>query len=433
MTVDDVIRGTAERERMFENCSGAVLAVSGGSDSMTLLSWFIEHSPVPFAVGHFNHGLRAEADDEQKALEAFCKDRGVRVFAAKEDIRGLCPKGVSIETFAREKRYEFLDGLRKKLGYSHIFTAHNRNDNVETFLLNLIRGTGLNGACGIPLLRDDLVARPLLDLDKKEIVAYCREKNIPYAHDKTNDEPVCRRNVLRNEIIPLLRKLNPSFDEAVARFINTEREQSGLIEEAARRVYGEAKTENGLSLEYFKENGYAFSGYCLRRAFEDATGGKKLSRALTDALCDLVKNGKTNARISLTDGITAEKSYSEVVFLKNSRKSADYSLVLREGENVIEGVGVLTLTESPKGRIPRSLLGRLEARPARSGDRIKIRESAGTKSVFKLYSDAKVPTEKRKVNPVLVCDGRVAHVCGFGTSADIAEKENGLKADFTLF
>ena len=172
MTVCEIIGKTAARERLFEGCTGAVLAVSGGSDSMTMLSWFIENSPVLFAVGHFNHGLRAEADGEQKMLEEFCREKNVPFFAEKADIAKLCPKGVSTETLAREKRYAFLDALRKKLGYSHIFTAHNKNDNVETFLLNLIRGTGTDGACGIPPLRKDLVARPLLDLSKSEIVAY---------------------------------------------------------------------------------------------------------------------------------------------------------------------------------------------------------------------------------------------------------------------
>lgn len=433
MTTEDVIRRTAEREKMFENCSGAVLAVSGGSDSMTLLSWFISNSPVPFAVGHVNHGLRKESDDEQKVLEAFCREKNVRIFSKKIDIPSLCPSGVSTETFAREKRYEFLNELRKELGYSHIFTAHNRNDNVETILLNLIRGAGSNGACGIPPLRDDLVARPLIDLDKKEIVAYCIANGLPFAHDKTNDEPICRRNVLRNEIIPQLRELNPSFDEAVARFIGTQREQNGLIEEAAQAVYAKSKTKSGLSLEYFREHGDAFLGLCVRRAFEDATDGKKLSKTLTDELCELVKNGKTNARLCLTDGITAEKSYSELLFLKDVGTTGGYSQILRIGENVIDGTGVLTLTESPKGKIPKELLGRLEVRPAKSGDKIKIRESAGTKSVLKLYSDTKMPTERRKTNPVIVCGEKVVHVCGYGTDAAFAVQNGGLTADFTVF
>ena len=94
MTVCEIIGKTAARERLFEGCTGAVLAVSGGSDSMTMLSWFIGNSPVPFAVGHFNHGLRAEADGEQKMLEAFCREKNVPFFAEKADIAKLCPKGV---------------------------------------------------------------------------------------------------------------------------------------------------------------------------------------------------------------------------------------------------------------------------------------------------------------------------------------------------
>jgi len=174
-------------------------------------------------------------------------------------------------------------------------------------------------------------------------------------------------------------------------------------------------------------------GLCVRRAFEDATDGKKLSKTLTDELCELVKNGKTNARLCLTDGITAEKSYSELLFLKDVGTTGGYSQILRIGENVIDGTGVLTLTESPKGKIPKELLGRLEVRPAKSGDKIKIRESAGTKSVLKLYSDTKMPTERRKTNPVIVCGEKVVHVCGYGTDAAFAVQNGGLTADFTVF
>ena len=112
MTTEDVIRRTAEREKMFENCSGAVLAVSGGSDSMTLLSWFISNSPVPFAVGHVNHGLRKESEEEQKVLEAVWREKNSRIFSKKIEIPSLCPVGVLIETVASVKRSDLLNELR---------------------------------------------------------------------------------------------------------------------------------------------------------------------------------------------------------------------------------------------------------------------------------------------------------------------------------
>ena len=239
--------------------------------------------------------------------------------------------------------------------------------------------------------------------------------------------------MLRNTVIPQLRELNPSFDDAVARFIDAEREQKSILDAATDAAYSEVATENGVALGYFGTHGDAFLATCLRRAFEEKTGGKKLSKKLTDALEDLAKNGRSNSKIDLSDGVTAEKRYSEIVFVRKSEAETDYAVVLGEGENTIPNAGVLTLTRDENGDIPAELIGKLEARPFRSGDRIKLREGAGTKSVAKLYSDAKVPSEARKKNPVIVCGEEVVHVCGFGTAERFKRKNGGLRADFILF
>ena len=160
---------------LLENCRGLVLCISGGSDSMSLLHFFLENKGlygIPFVVAHVNHGLRAESEDEEKYLKEFCDTRKVPIEILHADISGTKPKGKSTEEYAREVRYDFFNNIRDKYGYTHIATAHNADDNTETMLLNIIRGCGISGLCGIPVKREDGIIRPLLRCSKKEIYEY---------------------------------------------------------------------------------------------------------------------------------------------------------------------------------------------------------------------------------------------------------------------
>lgn len=202
-----------------------LVAVSGGRDSMVLAEK-VRRSGGPFAIAHCNFRLRGEDSDADEAL--------VREWAARYGITchvkafetEACAlrKGISIEMAARELRYRWFGELCREHGYEAVLTAHHADDNTETFFLNLLRGTGIKGLCGMPesgflpdpVYRDIPLVRPLLRTTRAEIDALAAEWKVPYRDDRTNAENAVKRNQLRNRIFPLLREIYPSFERTIA-------------------------------------------------------------------------------------------------------------------------------------------------------------------------------------------------------------------------
>ena len=202
-----------------------LVAVSGGRDSMVLAEK-VRRSGGPFAIAHCNFRLRGEDSDADEAL--------VREWAARYGITchvkafetEACAlrKGISIEMAARELRYRWFGELCREHGYEAVLTAHHADDNTETFFLNLLRGTGIKGLCGMPesgflpdpVYRDIPLVRPLLRTTRAEIDALAAEWKVPYRDDRTNAENAVKRNQLRNRVFPLLREIYPSFERTIA-------------------------------------------------------------------------------------------------------------------------------------------------------------------------------------------------------------------------
>ena len=180
---------------------GPVLAaVSGGLDSMCLLHlltvWGRERN-IPVTAAHFNHQLRgAESDRDEQFVRDWCGVRGVPFVSGRGNVRELAGReGMSLEEAAREARYAFLTKEKERLGCKYVLTAHHADDNAETMLLNLLRGTGLRGLTGIPAARDFLL-RPFLQVTRAELAAYAAARDVPYVEDSTNALDDAARNVL---------------------------------------------------------------------------------------------------------------------------------------------------------------------------------------------------------------------------------------------
>lgn len=192
-------------------------AVSGGADSMCLLHLLVSGG-YDVAAAHFEHGIRGEESLRDAAfVEGWCEERGVPFVLGHGDApKYAAEHSLSLEEAARELRYSFLFKTAKELGAARILTAHNRDDNAETLLFNLTRGSGAAGLCGIPRERG-LILRPLLHTGRAEIEAYLRENAVPHVEDSTNGSDDYTRNLIRHQIVPLLRQINPRFSEAAAR------------------------------------------------------------------------------------------------------------------------------------------------------------------------------------------------------------------------
>lgn len=211
----------------------ALLAVSGGIDSICLASLFLNSSAGRrFAVAHCNFHLRGEDSDSDEALVAdWCGRNGVRYHKADFDTEQYASShNISIEMAARELRYDWFASLCKDNGYYGVAVAHNANDNAETLILNLLRGTGLRGITGmqvetvVPVTRDELsgvrLLRPMLSFSRKQIEEYVAANSLEYHDDRTNAETVYKRNRIRHLVFPVFESLNPSFLTTFAREMN---------------------------------------------------------------------------------------------------------------------------------------------------------------------------------------------------------------------
>lgn len=222
----------------------ALLAVSGGIDSICLASLFLNSSAGRrFAVAHCNFHLRGEDSDSDEALvAAWCGRNGVRYHKADFDTEQYASShSVSIEMAARELRYDWFASLCKDNGYYGVAVAHNANDNAETLILNLLRGTGLRGITGmqvetvVPVTRDELsgvrLLRPMLSFSREQIEGYVTANYLEYHDDRTNAETVYKRNRIRHLVFPVFESLNPSFLTTFAREMNAFSEVQEIVDD----------------------------------------------------------------------------------------------------------------------------------------------------------------------------------------------------------
>ncbi len=204
------------------SCNGILLAVSGGVDSMCMASLFAElDEPLPYALAHCNFHLRGEESDGDEALvRSWASEHGLVLHVNDFDTAAYArERGVSIEMAARDLRYAWFEELCREHGYCAVAVAHNANDNAETLMLNLLRGSGMNGLSGMSLVAripsgsDDApsLVRPLLGFTRKQIEGYAFAHKLPYRNDSTNASSEYKRNRIRNEAFPIFESINPSF------------------------------------------------------------------------------------------------------------------------------------------------------------------------------------------------------------------------------
>ena len=191
--------------------SRSILALSGGIDSMVLCE-LLQENAVDFSVAHCNFQLRDhESDEDQRFVQDMARSRGLQVHTKRfETLAYAKEQGLSLQMAARELRYQWFDQLLDKTGSDFLITAHHADDNLETFLINLSRGTGLKGLKGIPE-RNGRILRPLLNSRREEIETYAREKRITWREDKSNAQSKYLRNQIRNELVPLMKDALPGL------------------------------------------------------------------------------------------------------------------------------------------------------------------------------------------------------------------------------
>lgn len=240
---------TIQKYNLIEENNKLVVGVSGGPDSMALLNVLLEFKEegtliFDMVVCHINHGIRIEADSDEEFVANFCKQNNIPFFVKKIKVEELALKEkIGTEEMGRKERYAFFEEILKQTGANKIVTAHTANDNAETVLMNILRGSGTSGLKGIEAKREKLI-RPLIDCTREEIEAYCEQKNLSPRIDKTNLENVYTRNKVRNLLIPYIKEnFNPNIIETINRLSDLSKQEDEYLEKQTAIVYQKTVVE----------------------------------------------------------------------------------------------------------------------------------------------------------------------------------------------
>lgn len=431
MQVIDKIKKRVVEDQLIEEGDKVVVAISGGPDSVCLLhclSMLQEEYQLQLYGAHLNHNFRGiEALKDAQYVTKLCEGLNIMSFVKSIDVAEYAKNnGCTHEEAGRIVRYAFFDEVAEKVGATKIAIAHNQNDQAETVLMRLLRGTGLQGLTAIHHKRGKII-RPLLDVTREEIEEYCCFHQLEPRIDQTNLEPIYHRNKIRLELIPMLEKeYNPNLVEALSRMAETLKADNDFIQQQAKDIYGllaQQEDSNTIVLPVHGINKLPKSLFVrvLRCSVEALVGkGEILEYRHIENLKHLVNKSETGQAIQLPMGITAKKSYHKIILTTNTDKGVksfnyevqDLGITPIEEIDVVFEFKVMDIKDMKE--IPRSaytkvfdwdqISQQLNIRNRRDGDRFTPLGLKGTKKLKDFFIDRKVEREERDRIP-LVCDG----------------------------
>jgi tRNA(Ile)-lysidine synthase len=385
-----------------------VVAVSGGADStalLFLLADLAEEFGLVIHVAHFDHRTRPKQSAEDADFVAKLANRvGAPIRVGRAD------KPTKTEDAARNARYSFLRRAAAEIGAAAIATGHTRDDQAETVLLHVTRGSGLAGLGGMRPLRDG-IARPLLAIGRKETLAICRAARIKPRSDPTNRSLKFARNRVRLKVLPELAKINPRVEEAIARLADAAVETEAEDESAARRALSSAREGSAIQIGALDPSA---RGRALALAWQEATG-RVLGARHRLALEKLAATNEGSRSLDLPGG-TAIREYDLVRIVSDSHaKQSDPPARIEAGREMIWN-GWRLFLGAPAGTnggreadVPKSLLRNLVVRARLAGDRTAGRPRKKLQDVF---TDAKIPASQRRLWPVIASEDAVWWVPG---------------------
>ena len=245
---------TIKTYQLIETGDMLVLGVSGGPDSIIMLDILLKikqskQISFDFVVAHINHMIREEAKEDEEFVKNYCMKNNIQFYAKSIDVQKIANTNkISTEEAGRNVRYAFFDEVLEKVHANKIAIAHNKNDRVETMIMNLLRGCGIQGLKGIEPIRDRYI-RPLIACERKEIEEYCEENHIEARIDKTNFENMYTRNKIRNIVIPYIeQEFNPNIIETMDRLSNLITEQQVYIQKQVETAYKEIFLEENINV-----------------------------------------------------------------------------------------------------------------------------------------------------------------------------------------
>lgn len=389
----DKIINTIELYNMIKKGDNITAALSGGADSVCLLMVLKELSECwDFTLDaiHINHCIRGEESNrDENFCRDLCKKMGIPIAVIRADVPAAAAKSKkSLEETARDIRYETFRKHAGKIG--KIATAHTLSDNAETVILNLTRGTGLKGLCGIPPVRDNII-RPLIDVTRQQVEDYLKEKNQEFVTDSTNLSNDYTRNRIRHNVIPELLKINGGFYKTFSAGQKILKEENSLISDYAESAYKKCLNASD-----------KLSGL---DKYPDAVKKRIVSMFLNDnnlpvsydKINSVSSLSAKNGKINILKGIYINSKNGVITVNREIEKITEVQVPLKIGRNFIFKNKVLIAEENKKGDLLIDLdkiCGTIILRNRRYGDKIKLSGRNFTSSVKKLLNE-NIPSEKR--------------------------------------
>ncbi|MBS7223864.1 MAG: tRNA lysidine(34) synthetase TilS [Clostridiaceae bacterium] len=432
------VRQTMEAHHMLETNEPVLAALSGGADSVALLLALTELG-IPVSACHLHHGLRgAEADRDEQFCRSLCAKLGIALTVRHADAAAYARKvHESVETAARNLRYAFFaeiaDGRKTA-------TAHTADDNLETVLFHLARGSGLDGLCGIPPVREGIV-RPLIACTREEVEAFLASRGQEFVTDSTNLQPAYTRNRIRQEVVPVLRALNPQAAETVSALTARLRTDRDYLEEQAQALLSQAAQDGGWRAELLADAHPALRTRALRIACQQSgMPARDFTARHVAALEALLRNPNPSAQIDLPAGFAARREY-DLLRVEKKQKPADFEQIpVRIPFDGRLGAGAARVTVRPVQKnqvfynsfntfyvgcdtidIPTFVL-----RTRRTGDRLRLNRHGGSRPLKKILIDKKIPAPQRGTLAVLADQNGVIAVQSVGTDISRCPGQGGI-------
>ena len=424
--------------QMLERGHTVLVAVSGGADSMALLHmlWQLrEPLALQLCVAHLNHQMRPNATEDARFVETTARHLGIRCICDTRDVPTYQRQHkLSPEDAARQLRYAFLRATATQLGADRIAVGHTADDQAETVLLHLLRGSGLRGLCGIPPVRGPIV-RPLMHVSRADIMDYVRTHRLLFREDPSNDQRQYTRNRIRLDLLPALRQhYNPRLLQTLCRTAQLLADDEAALQTMAHQHFLAARlaaTSGAMALQIavLTSLPLALQRRVLREALTEVMGGLQgVTATHIAAIVALLRSGAGNQRLTLPQGVVVERRYDVLLIHRQAPTAVvhvDVSLPV-PGVCRVEALGVtITSDQLPRhavaGPFPSGDVTWLDAesvgqdvrvRTRRSGDRLQPLGSVYAKKLKAFLIDAKIPQALRDRLPLVVTSTGIAWVAG---------------------
>jgi tRNA(Ile)-lysidine synthase len=461
---------TVARYGLIVRGDAVLAAVSGGPDSVALLHLLAERAAawrLRLGVAHLDHGLREESARDAGFVRQLAENLALPLHTERVDVRDLQRRWhLSIEAAGRKARYRFFQATADYQGFNKVALAHHADDNAETLLLNLLRGSGRLGLGGMPPMRAGFIIRPLIRADRADILDYLRRRNLPALTDPSNRDNDFLRNRIRNHLIPLLeREYRPGVRAVLHRTAEALRDEEEWIESQIQPVLEQARVAGPpgqLALDAAALRGFAPA--VQRRVVRAGLGRVqsdlgRIAFAHVEGILALVHRSGNGGPLHLPGGLRVERRGNILAIGRGGSGSAgpdpspaeiDYSyqmercgvVTLAETGDSIALTAVATESADPNAAGPRTAFLDAAAvefpvtiRNFRPGDRFVPLGVEGTQKLKKFFIDHKVPRGQRRRCPLLVSRGRILWVAGYRISREARlnhQTRQVLRADLIL-